>query len=133
LGIKWNESVSGISAHDIANELSRLINEEHIPPDKIAVLFSDDNALQHFVRDDKLGSWQVFDAEGPPRGRLVADTVRRFKGLERPVVVVVEPEDLIGVPELLYVALTRARILLSLLASRGRLAQIGILLDRDRR
>jgi hypothetical protein len=42
---------------------------------------------------------------------LVFDTVRRFKGLDRPVVLVVDAERLLD-PELIYVALSRPAVLL---------------------
>jgi len=52
-----------------------------------------------------------------PRDCVVFETVRRFKGLEREVVVLVEiPETTVRLDELLYVGLTRATTQLVVIA-----------------
>ena len=50
------------------------------------------------------------------------DTVRRFKGLERPLVIVHLDEDVTSTSELTYVALTRARSLLVVVGTPAHLA-----------
>jgi superfamily I DNA/RNA helicase len=52
-----------------------------------------------------------------PPDRVVFETVRRFKGLEREVVVLVEvPDAAVRLDELLYVGLTRATTQLVVIA-----------------
>lgn len=56
-------------------------------------------------------------------GRLIFDTVRRFKGLERPVVLLTDVEDLTDA-ELIYVALSRASVLLMVFGTPASLDRI---------
>ena len=44
---------------------------------------------------------------------VAVDTIRRFKGLERLAVIVIADQEILDAPELAYVALSRARTLLS--------------------
>ena len=59
-------------------------------------------------RDDVIGAFSICCGEIPERGKVVFDSIRRFKGLERPVAILVELEDVLDSPELLYVGITRA-------------------------
>jgi superfamily I DNA/RNA helicase len=130
--VEWHEVPATLTPADVERVLQDLIETRRIRPDHIAVLVSDDAQRKQFVSRDHIGRYRVTDAESAPSGLVYCDTIRRFKGLERQVVVVIEPEREIGSPEMLYVALTRARVLLVLLASRGRLRQLGDLLNRAR-
>jgi superfamily I DNA and RNA helicase len=56
-------------------------------------------------------------------GKLVFDSVRRFKGMDRPVVLVIDA-DLLVDPELTYVALTRPSLLLKVFGSAATLARL---------
>jgi hypothetical protein len=55
--------------------------------------------------------------------QIVFDTVRRFKGLSRPCTIVVGLEGLTE-PELIYVATSRANLLLELFGTAGDIARI---------
>lgn len=127
--VRWVETGGQLSSHDIARQLQELVHECHILPGDIAVLVPDEAYRERLVTGGTIESWRVTDAEHPPGRTVICDSIRRFKGLERPVVIVVEPEHVLATPEVLYVGLTRARVLLVLLASRGRLAQLRLLLD----
>ncbi|KQC02986.1 MAG: hypothetical protein APR53_06240 [Methanoculleus sp. SDB] len=57
------------------------------------------------------------------------DSVKRFKGLESPVVVVVLDENFLASEEMLYVAFSGARSLLAVMGTRegmGRIRDTGI-------
>jgi DNA helicase IV len=114
----------------VSEQLRTLIVDDHIDPAQIAVLVANEQVRSSLVQREFIGDWKVVNAEEKPRNSVVCETVRRFKGLERAVVVVVEPEALLDSPETLYVALTRARVLLCLLGSNGRLQQLESLLIR---
>lgn len=58
-------------------------------------------------------------------GRLVFDTVRRFKGLDRPVVLLADVEKLTE-PELVYVALTRPTVLLMVFGTQAAVDRIKV-------
>lgn len=48
---------------------------------------------------------------------MLVESVRRFKGLEKPVIVLVEFEGLLDHQDLLYVAASRARSLLVIIGA----------------
>jgi hypothetical protein len=129
--VEWLEAKSEIATRDIEELIEQLVGKRMIRPEHIAVLFSDERERSRFVVNDRIGRWTMSDAEAIPRSSICCDTIRRFKGLERPVVIVVEPEREIGSPQMLYTALTRARVLLVLLGSVGRLSQLELLLKRS--
>lgn len=131
LPVRFIETRAEITEADVTSELKRLIKDQLIDPENIAVLVPDERFRRRIVRGERIGDWPVRDAEAPP-GAVVCETFRRFKGLERQVVLVCEPEAAIGDPSLLYVALTRGRVLLELLGSKGRLDQLRTLLASDK-
>jgi hypothetical protein len=58
--------------------------------------------------------------ESQPDDVILCDSIRRFKGLERPVVVIVElAADDPGLDRLLYVGISRARQHVALVVPRG--------------
>jgi hypothetical protein len=105
--------------------LHRLIVEEQVPEFRIAVLSGVGSAKSDVWRQRKFGNatlWnEALDDEGRSRGLppeqvpeepgdvVLFETIRRFKGLEREVIVLCElPEEAGRLDELLYVGLTRA-------------------------
>lgn len=125
--VLWQEAASRLTAQDLAGLLGELCDRQKIRPSQIAILAANEAERERVRSDLQQEGYRTTDAEEAVHDCLVCDTVRRFKGLERPVVILVEPELYIGEPETLYVALTRPRLLLCLLASHGRLAQIRML------
>lgn len=128
--LEFIESKGDLGETDIAARIKSLVKDHHVRPEQIAVLVPDEKWRKRLVRGERIGDWPVRDAEAPP-GTIVCETFRRFKGLERGVVIVCEPEAAIGEPALLYVTLTRARFSLILLASKGRLNQVRTLLAKS--
>lgn len=82
-----------------AGEARRLVLHEHVKPGDIAILAPTD-ALAGAIR-------QALDRSGTYVS--VVDTVIRFKGLERPVVILAADRRIADEAELAYVALSRAR------------------------
>jgi hypothetical protein len=101
--------------------LHRLLNENRFAPDEIAVLTAR-GARSSGILDQRLGNVQLTDHLPLNPGEIFATTVRRFKGLERPVIVLCEvdatlsPDD---VETLMYVGTSRAK------------AHLVVLLDQD--
>jgi superfamily I DNA and RNA helicase len=62
---------------------------------------------------------------------VVVESIRRFKGLERPVVVLIELEAVLKEAERLYVGLTRARLHLVVLGRAGTLAELTGTAERE--
>lgn len=106
--------------------LHRLRVDEGVAPWDIAVLTGDTMDRSEAWRQRRFGNevlWngRVDDAgrmlgiaveavPDPPSDVILMDSVRRFKGLERPVIVLVElPDADVRLRQLLYVAMSRAR------------------------
>jgi hypothetical protein len=120
------ESKEGIE-QAVSAVLERLLKKEYASPEDIAVLlgWAPSSPLK---RDTQIGVFQVTrDQDGEP-GRILLESVRRFKGLERPIVILTAVDEL--PPEeadaLLYVGLSRARIHLVVVAQASTIARLGI-------
>lgn len=109
----------------VRKTLHRLIVDEQVPEFRIAVLSGTTPTKSAVWRQRKFGNatlWnEALDDEGRSKGLppehvpeepgdvVLFETIRRFKGLEREVIVLCElPEDAGRLDELLYVGLTRA-------------------------
>lgn len=123
---------------EIVDALRRLLHrlrvDEGVLPWDIAVLSGsslEDSAVwrQRTFGNEVLWNGQVDDAghtlglasnlvPAPPDDAILCDSIRRFKGLERPVVVVVElkPDDK-RLDQMLYVGASRARQHLAIIGS----------------
>lgn len=98
--------------------LHRLIREEHIVPEDIAVLTGRSRESSSLVKNETIGAFEVCCGRERERGKVVFDSIRRFKGLERPVVVLVELEGVLESLETLYVGISRAQAHLMVIGSR---------------
>lgn len=98
--VRWMSSEDARIERTVLDEVRRLINAEGVLPGDIAVLSPSIGPLQGFetpLRD------QVYAG-------LTLSTIFEFKGLERRFVVVLANREISDVPELAYVALSRARV-----------------------
>jgi hypothetical protein len=105
-------------------ELHRLVQEEQVAPWRIAVLSGGTAATSEVWRHRRFGNAvlcnEAIDDDGRSKGlppetvpdepdEVLFETIRRFKGMEREVVILVElPTEGDRLDELLYVGLTRA-------------------------
>jgi hypothetical protein len=113
--------------------LHELTEDERVPPWEIAVLtggslersaawqtrrFGNIVLANEAVRDDGVSKGLAHeDVSAEPDDCVLLETVRRFKGIEREVVVLVElPVDVSRLDELIYVGLTRATTQLVVIA-----------------
>lgn len=109
------EFITASGARDQARELSRvlhrLIRDESVPPGSIAVLVSSRRAVPELVADGRIGAFEVTTEHDAADARVLVESVARFKGLERDVIVLVrmEPVDYLEFVPLLYVGASRAR------------------------
>ncbi|MBD9470389.1 NERD domain-containing protein/DEAD/DEAH box helicase [Pseudoxanthomonas sp. PXM01] len=98
--VQWLPCDDGQIERTTLNQVRRLINAEDVLPGDIAVLSPGSTSLTALatpLRD------QVYAG-------LTLSTIVNFKGLERRFVIVLATRDLSDVPELAYVALSRARV-----------------------
>jgi len=89
--------------------VSRLHSLERVSPDDIAVLVATEAAIDKIAPNNRLGEFLTSRCDEQFEGRIVVDSIRRFKGLESPVVVIAATPDTVIDKELPYVALSRAR------------------------
>ncbi|MBI4613293.1 MAG: ATP-binding domain-containing protein [Planctomycetes bacterium] len=103
---------------EVGRILLRLIREDGVSQDRIAVLSGLARPRSALGRGGKIGTISVTNDPIAEPGKVLLDTIHRFKGLERPVVVLAELEPLAGrdATELVYVGTTRARVHLVLVA-----------------
>jgi hypothetical protein len=112
---RFYEFVAGANERkEVEALIDRLIDEEKLAPGDIALLTRRSRERSAWSNPPRRPSWEATWDLNDGAGKVVCSTVHGFKGLERPVVLVCElsgvdfAEDL----ELLYVAFSRARVLL---------------------
>lgn len=109
------EFLLAASAREQTRELSRvlhrLIREESVAPGAIAVLVSSRRAVPELVQDGRIGAFEVTFAPDDPRDRVLIESVTRFKGLERDVVILarLDPVEYCEYGPMLHVGASRAR------------------------
>lgn len=101
----------------IQRTVSRLLMEERLSPTQIAII-SDDWKLVTSLRETGVEEWVFCE---PGKKGIIAETVARFKGLEADAVIVALTDsqlpDTADARAVLYVALSRARVFLLVIAS----------------
>ena len=111
----------------VSRVLHRLVREEGVPTEDIAILVGSSQAapLKHA---DHVGAFQTTGEQPPGPGKVLVESVRRFKGLERKVIILTGIDQLRPEDEraLLYVGLSRARVYLVVVATRETLARVGV-------
>ena len=100
-------------------KLRQLVFNEEVPPGDIAVLVNGPAARARFLERSGGTSIPLTDAEIMDLEDVVVDTVRRFKGLERPAIILVVTGNELERRELAYVAFSRARAFLCVVCSQG--------------
>ena len=113
--LKWLETNAGSSMAKAAfREVKRLVYREELDPGDIAVLVPDREVRDAFTVATARSELPFTDAESASSEAVVVDTVRRFKGLERPMIVLCIVRAEMGLTELAYTGMTRARAALSI-------------------
>ncbi|NBD14036.1 AAA family ATPase [Corallococcus silvisoli] len=124
VAVDWREVPLGGMRQALDACIARYVGQENIPAEDIAVLFAREQELRELVPGNRLGGCATVTCGPLRRGALTVDTVRRFKGLERPVVIVMADPNLLRDKELAYVALSRARSYLIVIGPKDCLARI---------
>ena len=103
----------------ISQRVGVLLKNEKIEPENVAILIPTrkDLGLLSHAGKLKIGRYQTTDAESRRPGALVVDSIRRFKGLESPVVILVVTGEMENHPELLYTGISRAQVRLEVFGS----------------
>jgi hypothetical protein len=98
----------------VGERIAQLLDTGQVLPGQIAVLLGTGSASM--ALPDKLAGKPTCRSDEIRRDHIVVDTVRRFKGLSRPCVFLIGIEGLTD-PDLIYVATSRANIMLELVGT----------------
>lgn len=121
--VEWHAASGGPESEKRLREVvGGLVTASGIPADRIVILCADMGKRDVVLSGGMPGRVPTTTATHRTPGKVVVDSVRRFKGLESDVVIVFRPELYINDPELLYVAATRARALLHVIGDPEALA-----------
>lgn len=100
----------------LVEQIGDLINNHNVRPDEIAVLVPDVAACSELAPKRRLGRYRVTDTGEHESGAVTLESIRRFKGLESPVVMLVQGMGRRIEEELLYTGITRAQSMLYVIA-----------------
>lgn len=101
--------------------ISQMLNSGQVAPGQIAVLSGTGGALTAF--GERTAGKPTCRADDVRPDHIVLDTVRRFKGLSRPCIFLIGIEGLTD-PELIYVATSRANVLLEIIGTAEDIARL---------
>ena len=87
----------------------KLIDEEDVDPSDISILTDSQKKFDTIAPDIKCAGIICHRCDALRSNGITLDTVRRFKGLESPIVIFLLSHELVTNTELLYVGLSRAR------------------------
>ncbi|HWR34381.1 MAG TPA: NERD domain-containing protein [Clostridia bacterium] len=96
----------------LSDLVGKLLDSEHIAQSQITILSTMELDSENFRVCEDLKRLKLQQVDKAPQSSVTCSGVRRFKGLDNAVVVLVIPEGTLPEKELLYVGLTRARSLL---------------------
>jgi len=112
---------SDLALARVTERISQMLRSGQVIPGQIAVLTGNSGGIHGIP--EKIAGVDTCRSDNMRPDRIVFDTVRRFKGLSRPCVFVVGLERLAD-PELIYVATSRANLLLELVGTAEDIARI---------
>ncbi|MCH7478459.1 MAG: ATP-binding domain-containing protein [SAR324 cluster bacterium] len=95
----------------LGRALHRLINEEKVPAEDIAILLGRRPESVGLPRGGSIGAFPITNALEPAPGKVTLETIHRFKGMEAPVVILSGLDGMhpSTAETLLYVGITRAK------------------------
>lgn len=114
--VEFVEAESGRLEETIVKCLKELIEEEEVDPFDIAVLTGRSAEQNFLIKNGKIGPFPVTHNVLQTK-KILFETIRRFKGLERPIVILTQLRGTLNDEELLYVGITRARSHLIVISS----------------
>lgn len=110
-------------------EIRRLVYQEEVAPGDIAVLLPSAKWVEQFQIAASRSHLEFADCGDLRTERIVVDTIRRFKGLERSAIVVVVGESNLARAELAYVGFSRPRFYLAVIARQSDMIWLKALQD----
>jgi hypothetical protein len=110
----------------VSRVLHRLIRDNGVAPADVAVLIGSGRTCP-LRKGQRIGAFETTPDQAAEPSKVLLETVRRFKGLERPVIVLTGIDDLPAGEEqaLLYVGVSRARAHLVIVATEATMGRVG--------
>ena len=99
----------------LAERIGNLTSNGGLHPEEIAVLVPDMQTLEKLGGKGRIGRYRTTSASSRLAECVVLDTVRRFKGLESPVVLLVLTSEMRDETDLLYTGITRSQSILDVI------------------
>lgn len=121
--VSWVPSTPDRTARAVEREVSRLLTAEGVAPCDIAVLCGCGADASILRAAPLLAGRPWAPADEPADDRIILDSIMRFKGLDRPVVVLCEIDA--ANAEIAYVGLTRAKSHLVVVGSEHAIDKLG--------
>jgi superfamily I DNA and RNA helicase len=111
----------------VSRVLHHLIKDNGVAPSDIAVLMGSARS-GGLRRGKRIGAFETTEDQMVEPSKVLLESIRRFKGLERPVVVLAAIDELPPDDEtaLLYVGLSRARVHLVVIAKDETMTRLGL-------
>ena len=122
--IEWYPIKPGGEAKKIEKAINRLINIEGIPVHDIVVLCACALEKSALAPGESIGRYGTAPSEDFSGESIRFDSIHRFKGLESKVVILTDMDGAVASNELMYVGLSRARLLLLVVASEVSVAKL---------
>jgi hypothetical protein len=95
--------------HELDALVRRLCGVERVLPEEIGILVINEDEIAFYANAGRIGTSVATRLDEHNAESITIDTVRRFKGLERQVIILVTSDAILEEPELAYVALSRPR------------------------
>ena len=122
--IEWCPTKLGDEAKEIERTINRLINIEGIPEHDIVVLCACAREKSVLAPGESIGRYETAFSEDFSGKSIRFDSIHRFKGLESKVVILTDMDGAVASSELMYVGLSRARLLLFVVASEATVTKL---------
>ena len=107
--VEWREMKTENKVSGTLDLIRWMVQDQEVSLGEIAVICDDTKVLHKFLNEARGTTIPFTDAEVMALDEVTVDTVERFKGLERPVVVYITGDSGNLRRELAYVAFSRAR------------------------
>lgn len=116
--VKWIEANTRQEMVNAAYaEIRNLIYQEELSPADLAVLVPNAEWIEALRVAAARSNLEFADSDDLSTDRIILDTARRFKGLERPAIIAILPGGDAAKVEMAYVCLSRGRYYLAVISS----------------
>lgn len=126
IDVKWiTTQTPAAQRNEVGILLGNLCGPERVSPEEVGILVMNENEIAFYAGNGRVGTRAVTRLDQFQAGVATIDTIRRFKGLERQVIILMPSDEIVAEPELAYVGLSRPRSRLFVVGSKRALEFLG--------